>query len=409
MNPPSDFTLPRTLMLLGSGELGKEVAIAAKRLGCRVIAVDSYGGAPAMQVADEAAVVAMGNPNALKAVIRAHKPDVVVPEIEALAVDALSELEAEGITVIPTARATAVTMNRNRIRNLAADELGLRTARFAYAKSSAELATAAQDLGWPVVVKPVMSSSGKGQSVVDTPEAITAAWEYAMAGARGESNLVIVEEYLHFELEITLLTVKQWNGPTLFCPPIGHIQERGDYQCSWQPAEIPIESLQKAKEMALAITNNLGGAGLFGVEFFLCRTDDNSATAKQFEVVFSELSPRPHDTGLVTLIGQNLSQFELHLRAIFGLPIPAINSLGAAASRVILADSLGAPVSYSGIEAALAEIDNEILIFGKEEARPQRRMGVALARGSNETEARRKADAAAAQVKVNVQPSSVVA
>jgi phosphoribosylglycinamide formyltransferase 2 len=409
MNPPSDFTLPRTLMLLGSGELGKEVAIAAKRLGCRVIAVDSYGGAPAMQVADEAAVVAMGNPNALKAVVRAHKPDVVVPEIEALAVDALSELEAEGITVIPTARATAVTMNRNRIRNLAADELGLRTARFAYAKSSAELAAAAQDLGWPVVVKPVMSSSGKGQSVVDTPEAITAAWEYAMAGARGESNLVIVEEYLHFELEITLLTVKQWNGPTLFCPPIGHIQERGDYQCSWQPAEIPVESLQKAKEMALAITNNLGGAGLFGVEFFLCRTDDNSATAKQFEVVFSELSPRPHDTGLVTLIGQNLSQFELHLRAIFGLPIPAINSLGAAASRVILADILGAPVSYSGIEAALAEIDNEILIFGKEEARPQRRMGVALARGSNETEARRKADAAAAQVKVNVQPSSVVA
>ena len=248
MNPPSDFTLPRTLMLLGSGELGKEVAIAAKRLGCRVIAVDSYGGAPAMQVADEAAVVAMGNPNALKAVVRAHKPDVVVPEIEALAVDALSELEAEGITVIPTARATAVTMNRNRIRNLAADELGLRTARFAYAKSSAELAAAAQDLGWPVVVKPVMSSSGKGQSVVDTPEAITAAWEYAMAGARGESNLVIVEEYLHFELEITLLTVKQWNGPTLFCPPIGHIQERGDYQCSWQPAEIPVESLQKAKE-----------------------------------------------------------------------------------------------------------------------------------------------------------------
>ena len=409
MNPPSDFTLPRTLMLLGSGELGKEVAIAAKRLGCRVIAVDSYGGAPAMQVADEAAVVAMGNPNALKAVVRAHKPDVVVPEIEALAVDALSELEAEGITVIPTARATAVTMNRNRIRNLAADELGLRTARFAYAKSSAELAAAAQDLGWPVVVKPVMSSSGKGQSVVDTPEAITAAWEYAMAGARGESNLVIVEEYLHFELEITLLTVKQWNGPTLFCPPIGHIQERGDYQCSWQPAEIPVESLQKAKEMALAITNNLGGAGLFGVEFFLCRTDDNTATAKQFEVVFSELSPRPHDTGLVTLIGQNLSQFELHLRAIFGLPIPAINSLGAAASRVILADSLGAPVSYSGIEAALAEIDNEILIFGKEEARPQRRMGVALARGSNEIEARRKADAAAAQVKVNVQPSSVVA
>ncbi|WP_341883283.1 formate-dependent phosphoribosylglycinamide formyltransferase [Synechococcus sp. UW140] len=409
MNPPSDFTLPRTLMLLGSGELGKEVAIAAKRLGCRVIAVDSYGGAPAMQVADEAAVVAMGNPNALKAVVRAHKPDVVVPEIEALAVDALSELEAEGITVIPTARATAVTMNRNRIRNLAADELGLRTARFAYAKSSAELAAAAQDLGWPVVVKPVMSSSGKGQSVVDTPEAITAAWEYAMAGARGESNLVIVEEYLHFELEITLLTVKQWNGPTLFCPPIGHIQERGDYQCSWQPAEIPVECLQKAKEMALAITNNLGGAGLFGVEFFLCRTDDNSATAKQFEVVFSELSPRPHDTGLVTLIGQNLSQFELHLRAIFGLPIPAINSLGAAASRVILAESLGAPVSYSGIEAALAEIDNEILIFGKEEARPQRRMGVALARGSNQTEARRKADAAAAQVKVNVQPSSVVA
>jgi phosphoribosylglycinamide formyltransferase 2 len=388
-------SLPRTLMLLGSGELGKEVAIAAQRLGCQVIAVDRYAGAPAMQVADRVEVIPMTDPDALKAVVRRHRPDLVIPEIEALAVDALAELEAEGVCVIPTARATAVTMNRDRIRDLAAQELGLRTARFAYAESADALAAAVAPLGWPVVVKPVMSSSGKGQSVVQGADGIGAAWEAAMAGARGAGARVIVEEFLHFELEITLLTVKQWQGPTLFCPPIGHIQERGDYQCSWQPAEMPAEALAAAQAMARTVTDNLGGAGLFGVEFFLCRRSDGA-----LEVVFSELSPRPHDTGLVTLMGQNLSEFELHLRAVLGLPIPAIQSLGPAASRVILAAGSGAPVTYGGVAEALAEPDTQVLLFGKPEARPQRRMGVALARGTSEAEARRRADAAAARISV---------
>ncbi|MFM7513515.1 MAG: formate-dependent phosphoribosylglycinamide formyltransferase [Cyanobium sp.] len=385
---------PPTLMLLGSGELGKEVAIAAQRLGCRVIAVDRYPGAPAMQVADLAEVVAMGDAGALKAVVRRHRPNLVIPEIEALAVDALAELEAEGITVIPTARATAVTMNRDRIRDLAAGELGLRTARFAYAGSAAELATAAAPLGWPVVVKPVMSSSGKGQSVVQGPEGIAAAWERALAGARGEGARVIVEEFLPFQLEITLLTVKQWQGPTLFCPPIGHLQERGDYQCSWQPAAISSTQLAAAQAMARAVTDNLGGAGLFGVEFFLC------GPAGQEQVVFSELSPRPHDTGLVTLAGQNLSEFELHLRAVLGLPIPEIRSTGPAASRVILAEQASDSVAFSGLEQALAEADVQVLLFGKPDARPHRRLGVALACGANLEEARERADRAAAAIRV---------
>ncbi len=386
-------------MLLGSGELGKEVAIAAQRLGCRVIAVDRYPGAPAMQVADAWDVIPMTDATALKAVVRQHQPDLLIPEIEALAVDALAELEAEGTTVIPTARATAVTMNRDRIRDLAARNLGLRTARFAYAESAEELAAAAAPLGWPVVVKPVMSSSGKGQSVVQGPEGIQAAWEAAMAGARGEGARVIVEEFLQFELEITLLTVKQWDGPTLFCPPIGHIQERGDYQCSWQPAAMGPEQLASAQAMAKAVTDELGGAGLFGVEFFLCRRPGSSDPA-DLEVVFSELSPRPHDTGLVTLMGQNLSEFELHVRAVLGLPIPEIQSLGAAASRVILAGESLESVAFSGVAEALAEPDTQVLLFGKPDARPHRRMGVALARGASEADARRRADAAAARIQV---------
>ncbi|MEB3275676.1 MAG: formate-dependent phosphoribosylglycinamide formyltransferase [Cyanobacteriota bacterium] len=403
MNPPFS-SLPRTLLLLGSGELGKEVAIAAQRLGCRVVAVDRYAGAPAMQVADAAEVIAMTDAEALKAVVRRHQPDLVIPEIEALAVDALAELEAEGITVIPTARATAVTMNRDRIRDLAAVTLGLRTARFAYASSATELAAAAEPLGWPVVVKPVMSSSGKGQSVVQGPEGMAAAWEAALAGARGAGARVIVEEFLPFELEITLLTVKQWNGPTLFCPPIGHIQERGDYQCSWQPAVLPAPALQAAQRMAQTVTDNLGGAGLFGVEFFLCRKPGNSAEEPgALEVVFSELSPRPHDTGLVTLMGQNLSEFELHLRAVLGLPIPEIRSLGPAASRVILANSSATDLQYTGLAEALAVPDSQVLLFGKPDARPNRRLGVALARGGSETDARNRADQAAACVSVSGQ------
>ena len=392
MATPAPF--PRTLMLLGSGELGKEVAIAAQRLGCHVIAVDRYAGAPAMQVADAAEVIAMTDPEALRAVVRHHRPDVVIPEIEALAVDALAELEAEGITVIPTARATAVTMNRDRIRDLAAGSLGLRTARFAYAESAEALAAAAAPLGWPVVVKPVMSSSGKGQSVVRGAEGITAAWEAAMAGARGTGARVIVEEFLRFDLEITLLTVKPWQGATLFCPPIGHVQERGDYQYSWQPAVLGEAQLAVAQAMAQAVTDELGGAGLFGVEFFLCGAPGEE------EVVFSELSPRPHDTGLVTLAGQNLSEFELHVRAVLGLPIPEIRSLGPAASRVILASEVADTVSYDGLEEALAVPESQVLLFGKPDARPGRRMGVALARGGSLAQARERADTAAAAVHV---------
>ena len=381
---------PRTVMLLGSGELGKEVAIAAQRLGCSVIACDRYAGAPAMQVADKVEVLPMTDAAALLEVARRHRPDVVIPEIEALAVAALAELEEEGITVIPTARATAVTMNRDRIRDLAAQELSLRTARFAYAASVEELHKVAPDLGWPVVVKPVMSSSGKGQSVVNGPEELEAAWNAAMAGARGTSPRVIVEEFLRFDLEITLLTVKQRNGKTLFCPPIGHEQAQGDYQCSWQPARLTAEQLQQAQAMALTVTDNLGGAGLFGVEFFLCGD----------EVIFSELSPRPHDTGLVTLISQNLSEFELHIRAVLGLPIPEIRTAPAAASRVILADESMPSVTYTGLEQALKEADTQVLLFGKPNARPGRRMGVALACDTEMTAARAKADRAAACITV---------
>ena len=394
MAPAHPPRLPCTLMLLGSGELGKEVAIAAQRLGCRVIAVDRYAGAPAMAVAHAVEVIPMTDPEALKAVVRRHKPDLVIPEIEALAVDALVELEAEGITVIPTARATAITMNRDRIRDLAASELGLRTARYAYADSAAGLAAAAAPLGWPVVVKPVMSSSGKGQSVVKGPDDVASAWASAQEGARGNGTRVIVEEFLRFSLEITLLTVRQWDGPTLFCPPIGHLQERGDYQCSWQPAAMGAAQLQAAQAMARQVTDHLGGAGLFGVEFFLCGPQGSE------EVVFSELSPRPHDTGLVTLIGQNLSEFELHVRAVLGLPIPAIRCLGPAASRVVLASESHDQVSYSGVADALVNPDTQLLLFGKPDARPHRRMGVALALGADEAEARRKADGAAACLRV---------
>ena len=387
-------TLPATLLLLGSGELGKEVTIAAQRLGCRVVAVDRYAGAPAMQVADAAVVIPMTDAEALKQVIREHQPAIVIPEIEAVAVDALAELEQEGITVIPTARATAITMNRDRIRDLAANELGLRTARFGYARTANELAEVAAPLGWPVVVKPVMSSSGKGQSVATNPEELAQAWVAATEKARGDASLVIAEEFLNFELEITLLTVKQQNGPTLFCPPIGHMQERGDYQTSWQPAELGQAQLLEAQRMARQVTDSLGGCGIFGVEFFI----------SSGEVIFSELSPRPHDTGLVTLKGQNLSEFELHLRAVLGLPIPAIESMGAAASRVILAgvDQQGTPVSFKGIENALAIEESSLLLFGKPEARPLRRMGVALACGRDLPEARRRADAAAAAVRLEV-------
>ncbi|WP_338441520.1 formate-dependent phosphoribosylglycinamide formyltransferase [Synechococcus elongatus IITB4] len=382
--------LPRRLMLLGSGELGKEFAIAAQRLGNTVIAVDRYAHAPAMQVADASAVISMLDGEALEAVVQEFQPDFIIPEIEAIRTEKLQEFEDRGLTVIPTARATHFTMNRDRIRDLAAQQLGLRTARYAYASCFEELQAAATAIGYPNVIKPVMSSSGKGQSIVQQPDQLQAAWEYAIAGSRGDSQKVILEEFIPFELEITLLTIRQWQGPTLFCPPIGHRQERGDYQESWQPAPLSAELLAQAQAIAAQVTEALGGAGLFGVEFFVT----------QDEVIFSELSPRPHDTGMVTLISQNLNEFELHLRAVLGLPIPTIELLGPSASRVILAEDSGDRPSYTGVATALKEPLVDLRLFGKPDMRPQRRMGVALARDASVEAARAKADRAAAQVTV---------
>jgi phosphoribosylglycinamide formyltransferase 2 len=383
--------LPKRIMLLGAGELGKEFAIAAQRLGQYVIAVDRYPNAPAMQVADASAVISMLNGNDLERVVQEFKPDIIVPEIEAIRTEKLREFEQRGITVIPTAKATDYTMNRDRIRELAHQKLGVRTANYAYASNLAEMEAAAHNIGFPNVVKPVMSSSGKGQSVVHSAADVEKAWQYAIEGSRGDSNKVIIEEFINFQLEITLLTIKQWQGDTLFCAPIGHRQERGDYQESWQPAVLNNQQLVAAQQIAIQVTNALGGAGIFGVEFFV--TPD--------EVIFSELSPRPHDTGMVTLISQNLNEFELHLRAVLGLPIPVIRQLGAAASAVILADRQSQDIYYTGVEQALTEPDVDIKLFGKPDSRPYRRMGVALALGESTAQARHKATTAASLIQVS--------
>ncbi len=378
------------LMLLGAGELGKEVVIAAKRLGKTVIAVDRYADAPAMQVADGFEVIDMLDARALENVVKKHRPDLIIPEIEAIRTEKLLEFEHNGLRVIPTAEAAHLTMNRDAIREVAARELKLRTARYAYANSEEELAAAAAKIGFPVVIKPVMSSSGKGQSVARKASDISASWRVACEGKRGDQTRVIVEQFIAFDLEITLLTIKQLKGPTLFVNPIGHRQERGDYQESWMPARISPAQLKKAQAMAKKVTDRLGGAGLFGVEFFVTKK----------EVIFSELSPRPHDTGMVTLISQDLSEFDLHVRAILGLPIPQINYRGPSASAVILADRDSERVSYSGLDRALAVRDTEVRIFGKPTSRKFRRMGVALARGPAVAEARKKAVRAAAAVKI---------
>ena len=385
-----NLQLPQKIMLLGSGELGKEFVIAAQRLGNFVVAIDRYANAPAMQVADASEVISMLDGEQLEEVVQKYQPDFIVPEIEAIRTEKLSEFEQRGITVIPTAAATNFTMNRDRIRELAAQELGVRTAKYAYATSLEELTQAAATIGFPNVVKPVMSSSGKGQSVVKSPKEVEAAWEYAIAGARGDTQKIIVEEFIDFEIEITLMTVKQWNAPTIFCLPIGHRQERGDYQESWQPAGISPAQTQQAQAIATKVTDALGGAGIFGVEFFI--TPD--------EVIFSELSPRPHDTGMVTLISQNLNEFELHLRAILGLPIPKIELFSAAASAVILADQHSAQIGFANVAEALKVADTDIRIFGKPDSRPYRRMGVALAKGSDTQKARSKAAIAAKTVKI---------
>ena len=375
----------KKVLLLGSGELGKEFVISLKRLGCYVIACDSYAGAPAMQVADESRVFSMLDEAALRACILREKPDLIVPEIEAIRTEVLLEVEQQGFEVIPSARAANLTMNRDRIRDVAVG-LGVRTAKFSYAESAADLMSRAETIGFPVVIKPVMSSSGKGQSVARTAADIVHSWDYACQGMRGDRQKVIVEEFIHFEFEITLLTIRQRNGRTLFCDPIGHVQERGDYQYSWQPQAMRPEHLKTAQQMAEKVTTDLGGAGLFGVEFFVTRD----------EVIFSELSPRPHDTGMVTLISQNLSEFDLHARAVLGLPIPLIESTEGA-SAVVLATADGSNPIYIGIEDALSEPGVDVRIFGKPTTRPYRRMAVALARGDN---ALARARAAAKKISV---------
>lgn len=388
------MTPTATILLLGSGELGREFTISAKRLGARVIACDSYAGAPAMQVADAAEVFSMLDGDALRTAVFKHQPTHIVPEIEAIRTEILAELEADGFNVVPTARATQLTMNRDAIRDVAAHELGVRTSRYAYAESLEEAEAAAEDIGYPCVIKPVMSSSGKGQSTVQAPEQVAAAWDYAVAGMRGDRTRIIVEQFIDFEYEITLLTVRTKDG-ILFCPPIGHRQERGDYQESWQPAPMRADHLAAAQAMAAEVVDNLGGYGLFGVEFFV--TAD--------EVIFSELSPRPHDTGMVTLIGQDYSEFDLHVRAIMGLPIPAINlTAEAAASAVILADRDADNFAFEGLADALSlgtihqKID--VRLFGKPVTRPYRRMGVALATGTDIGNTRAMARAAAAKIKI---------
>jgi len=383
-----NLQLPQKIMLLGAGELGKEFAIAAQRLGNFVVAVDRYTNAPAMQVADAAEVISMLNGDDLERVVQKYQPNIIVPEIEAIRTEKLAEFEQRGIIVIPTAAATNFTMNRDRIRELAAIDLGVRTAKYAYATTLAELEQASAAIGFPNVVKPVMSSSGKGQSIIKSEADIAQAWEYAIAGARGDTQKIIVEEFIDFEIEITLMTVKQWNAPTIFCPPIGHRQERGDYQESWQPAGILPAQTKMAEEIATKVTDALGGAGIFGVEFFITKD----------EVIFSELSPRPHDTGMVTLISQNLNEFELHLRAILGLPIPTIEVFSPSASAVILATEHSEKINFVNVADALIVTDTDLKLFGKPDSRPYRRMGVALAKGKTIDEARNKAIDAASKV-----------
>jgi len=377
------------IVLLGSGELGKELVIALKRLGQTVIAVDSYAGAPAMQVADGFEVIDMLNAAQLDDVIARHQPQLVVPEIEAIRTERLYAYEQQRIQVVPSARAANFTMNRKLIRDLASRELQLKTARYFYATSFSEFTAAVDKIGLPCVVKPLMSSSGKGQSVLKNLADQQSVWEYAINNSRGDIQEVIIEEFISFHTEITLLTVTQKNGDTLFCPPIGHRQERGDYQESWQPVAISEQDYADACEMAGKVTAALTGAGIWGVEFFL--TDRG--------VYFSELSPRPHDTGMVTLAGtQNLSEFELHARAILGLPIPEIKLERAGASAVVLANKSAASFTITGLEKALQQTNTDVRIFGKPSLRPYRRMAVALAYdlpGSDTGELRRKAKYAA--------------
>ena len=388
--------MTKKILLLGSGELGKEFVIAAQRLGQYVIACDAYANAPAMQVADECEVFSMLDGDALDAAVAKHRPDIIVPEIEAIRTERLYHFEEEGIQVVPSAKAVNYTMNRKAIRDLAAKELGLKTAKYFYAKSLEELREAADKIGFPCVVKPLMSSSGKGQSLVKSADELEQAWVYGCEGSRGDIKELIIEEFIHFDSEITLLTVTQKNGPTRFCAPIGHVQKGGDYRESFQPAPIRPDHLAEAQEMAAKVTEALTGAGIWGVEFFL--SNENG-------VYFSELSPRPHDTGMVTLAGtQCLNEFELHARAVLGLPIPEIEQYRMGASAVILSPIASQEQPrYRGMEEAVVEPNTDIRIFGKPYTKVNRRMGVVVCNapnGSDMDALRDKCKAVAAKVEV---------
>lgn len=374
----------KKVMLLGSGELGKEVAIELQRFGVEVIAVDRYADAPAMQVAHKSYTTNMLDGAALRQLIESEKPDLIVPEIEAIATKTLLELESEGFTVIPTARATHLTMDREGIRRLAAETLGLKTSPYQFADTYEEYKAAVNAVGIPCVIKPVMSSSGKGQSTIKNDSDIESAWQYSQEGGRSGEGRVIIEGFVDFDYEITLLTVRAVNG-TQFCAPIGHIQEDGDYRESWQPQAMSEQALEEAQHMAKTITDDLGGYGIFGVEIFI----------KSDEAIFSEVSPRPHDTGLVTLISQDLSEFALHARAILGLPVPVIRQYGPSASAVILVEGESKQVSFNHLEQALLEPDTHIRLFGKPEVSGKRRMGVTLAKEEDIDSARRNARQAA--------------
>ena len=368
------------LLLLGSGELGKEVAIEAQRYGIHVMAVDRYENAPAMQVAHESKVINMLDGKALKEIVKEFQPNYIVPEIEAIATEILEELEQEGFTVIPTAKAVRLTMNREGIRKYASEELGVKTSHYEFAENKEEYLKAIKKIGLPCVVKPVMSSSGKGQSVIQEESEIDSSWEYAQKGGRAGSGKVIVESFIEFDYEITLLTIR-YKGGTSFLDPIGHLQINGDYVESWQPQLMPEKALLEAQSIAKKVTDGLGGYGIFGVEFFV----------KEDTVYFSEVSPRPHDTGMVTLISQNLSEFALHVRAILGLPIPNIRYYGYAASCAILAEGESSEIVYENVNEALSEADTSLRLFGKPEVKGRRRMGVSLALGDSQEDARRKA------------------
>jgi len=380
----------KRILLLGSGELGKEFVIEAKRLGLEVIAIDKYSNAPAMQVADDSYVIDMSNKNILKNTIKNLNPDFVVPEIEALSIEALKELEDEGVKIIPNARTVEITMNRDKIRDLASNDLKIRTAKFKYVFNYDDLDKKASEIGFPLLLKPLMSSSGKGQSLVAREEDLFKAWNDSQKNSRGNVNGVIIEEFIDFDFEFTLLTVRKENGENVFCLPIGHIQSKGDYQSSWQPLEMNASLINQARTITNQILNNLNGPGIYGVEFFV----------KGNEVIFSELSPRPHDTGMVTLVSQNINEFELHLRAILNLPIPRIILITPSATRVILSEDEFENPIYSGLNEALNIENTKVLLFGKTTAKKGRRMGVVLSSNKDLNLAKQNADKASLMIKV---------